>query len=57
MFYLSDYMVFKQILFTYETLMSSFYGYHFNPSKDISSGDISNFFGIPPLLFGDISMI
>ena len=53
MFYLSDYMVLNHILFTYQT----FYGYHFHPSKDIRSGEISNFVGILPLLFGDISRI
>ena len=29
----------------------------FHPSKGISGGDISNFVGIPPLLFRDISLI
>ena len=38
-------------------IVLTFYGYHFHPSKGISGGDISNFVGIPPLLFGDISLI
>ena len=50
-FFLSD----TSCLSDYTVL--TFYEYHFHPSKGISSGDISNFVGIPPLLFRDISLI
>ena len=64
------FMAFDKLWFIYQTtwflsdavylsgyIVLTFYGYHFHPSKGISGGDISNFVGIPPLLFGDISLI
>ena len=58
MVYLSDLWFLIRYSFNHlsDYIVLTFYGYHFHPSKGISSGDISNFVGIPPLLFGDISL-
>ena len=57
-FYLSYYMAFNQILFNYQTTFSwHSIGTVFISLRVLAVEIVSNFVGIPPSLFGDVSLI